>query len=291
MLRETPNSKHAASTAISPSGLLSSGSNCVKLSPEEHKRLSLAWHESILGFDMLTDPGDLTLDQIEAIEKLTMRWLFQAVSDMGTGPMEVFLRSPDDPDGIAEDVTREILDRLPGFNTSDRIYGDVDYRKSRYLLTPDLAIRQALFVDSKANLSPTDVRIQMTQLSIRVNQLRQGQPVSVAGTIDPIYKDDEGRNHISTTTFLHYHYEHIASDSRHHLRSITILCVPNGLLQNRYNPSAQDSFWKVGPDSPTRGEKFRTRVNLKVLASKSGWRVQSFKFDESRSTVSADWAH
>ena len=59
----------------------------------------------------------------------------------------IFLKSPDNVQDIAEDITRDLLDRLSGFNVPQRIYGTVDYKKARYVILPDQTIRQALFID------------------------------------------------------------------------------------------------------------------------------------------------
>ena len=52
--------------------------------------------------------SNLDSDEIEEIEKLTLRWVFQAVLDFGMEAHEVFLKSPDNVKDIAEDITREI---------------------------------------------------------------------------------------------------------------------------------------------------------------------------------------
>jgi len=78
------------------------------------------------------DPADLSNEAIEEVEKLTLRWVFQAVSDFGMEAHEIFLKSPDSVKDIAEDITRELLDRLSGFNVQQRVYGTVDYKKARY---------------------------------------------------------------------------------------------------------------------------------------------------------------
>ncbi|OQY57554.1 MAG: hypothetical protein B6245_16455 [Desulfobacteraceae bacterium 4572_88] len=44
-------------------------------------------------------PRELTLDEIEGIEKLTLRWIYQAVTDFGMEAHEVFLKSPDSVKG------------------------------------------------------------------------------------------------------------------------------------------------------------------------------------------------
>lgn len=91
------------------------------------------------------DLSTLTTDEIEVVEKLTLRWVYQATLDFGMAACEIFLKSPDDVKDIAEDITRELLDRLPGHNVPQRIFGTVDYKKARYVILPDQTIRQALF--------------------------------------------------------------------------------------------------------------------------------------------------
>ncbi len=99
---------------------------------------------------LIEDISSLTYDQIEDIEKLTLRWIFQAIFDFGIEAYDIFRLSPDDVKDVAEDITRELLDRLPGYNIQQRIFGTVDYKRARYIILPDQLVRQALFVDSKA---------------------------------------------------------------------------------------------------------------------------------------------
>ena len=122
-------------------------------------------------------PNTLSLNEIEEIEKLTLRWIFQAIYDFGIEADEIFHKSPDRVKDIAEDITRELLDRLAGFNTQERVYGTVDYKKARYVILPDQTVRQALFIDSKAEKENRTATIQMSQTSICVRQKRSGVDV------------------------------------------------------------------------------------------------------------------
>ncbi len=122
-------------------------------------------------------PNTLSLNEIEEIEKLTLRWIFQAIYDFGIEADEIFRKSPDRVKDIAEDITRELLDRLAGFNTQERVYGTVDYKKARYVILPDQTVRQALFIDSKAEKENRTATIQMSQTSICVRQKRSGVDV------------------------------------------------------------------------------------------------------------------
>jgi len=103
-------------------------------------------------------PGSLTEDEIEALEKAALRALWIAARDFSLDAWEYFRQSTDDPKDIAEDVTREMLDRMGGYQIDQRLYGNVDYRKARYAIYPDMAVRQALFVDSKAEKNATAPR-------------------------------------------------------------------------------------------------------------------------------------
>src|SRR6185437_6657360 len=125
----------------------------------------------------------LELDEIERIEKQSLRWLFQAAVDFGFDAWEVFHQSSDDVQDIAEDITREMLDRLGGYQIHRRILGNVDYRKARYVILPEFAIRQALFVDSKAEKTSRTATLQMSQVSMEVRQTRGGDTMVVAGKL------------------------------------------------------------------------------------------------------------
>ena len=221
----------------------------------------------------------LTEDEVERIEKLTMRWLFQAVVDFGTDPFTIFQRSPDDPKDVAQDVTREVLDRLAGYNIPQRVFGTVDYKRARYIILPHQIVRQALFVDSKAEKEDRSATLQMSQISMTVLQRREGAAKSEQGKL-PIISRFNGDEFLTTTMFPHYHYED--SHPNYMLHSVTLCAVPNGRLQARYNPTPDDSIWLVGRNAPTRGEDFRVRLGFKRLESKARWRVQRVYYDPGR---------
>lgn len=227
--------------------------------------------------NLIDDLSALTQDDVERIERVTMRWLFQAVVDFGREPVTIFANSPDAPKDVAEDVTREVLDRLTGYNIQQRVFGNVDYKKARYIVLPDQVVRQALFVDSKAEKSAVNARLQMSEISIRVKQVSQGQPIDMPGKIRP-FERFNGEEFLSTTMLVHYHYD---KDSSGHyiLHRATLCAIPNGRLQGRYNPTASDTIWLAGPHAPKRGEEFRVRLGFKRLQKKAAWRVQLVMYD------------
>lgn len=230
---------------------------------------------------------NITPDEIERIEKTTLRWIFQAALDFGMDAHEVFLRSPDEVSDIAEDVVREMLDSLPGHNISQRIYGTVDYKRARYVITEDKALRQALFVDSKGEQTDRNATIQRSQTSMRIKQERGGKVLDEKGDLPPIL-EFEGQEFLTTTCFLHFKY-HDYKNGQHVLDSLKLICLPNGRLQEKYNPSPEDTFWMAGRDAPSRGEKFRARVSFDKLREKAGWRVQELRYDKANKRCTGDW--
>ena len=51
------------------------------------------------------------------------------------------------------------------------------------------------------------------------------------------------------------------------LKRIIVSCIPNGLLQECYNPDAADGIWLAGRDAPSLGEDFRVRLSLPPLGA------------------------
>ncbi len=235
---------------------------------------------------LIEDISSLSYNQIEDIEKLTLRWIFQAVLDFGMAAYEIFLLSPDDVKDVAEDITRELLDRLPGYNIQQRIFGTVDYKRARYIVLPDQLVRQALFVDSKAEKESRTATIQMSQTSMRVRHVRTGISLDEVGRL-PTISNYNNKQYLTTTAFLHFRYEDI--DGAHILRSVTIFCLPNGLLQNIYNPTVEDTLWLAGRNAPTLGEDFRVRVAFDRLKTKATWRVQRIVYDGSNGSFGGVW--
>ena len=80
------------------------------------------------------------------------------------------------------------------------------------------------------------------------------------------------KDYITTAIFVKYNYEEVGDTNE--LESVTVAAVPNGLLQNRYNPTYEDTIWLAGRNAPTRGEAFRVRLSFPKLKAKSNWRVQ-----------------
>lgn len=236
--------------------------------------------------DHLRDPAVLELDEIERIEKQSLRWLFQAAVDFGFDAWDIFQQSPNDIQHVAEDITREMLDRLGGYQIHRRIPGNIDYRKARYVILPEFAVRQGLFVDSKAERTSRTAMLQMSRVSMEVREKRAGTDLVAEGRLPKISNYD-GSNYLTTMLLAHFEYEDIAN--AHHLRHLTIAALPNGLLQDRYNATVDDTIWRAGRNAPSREEEFRVRLSFPALIAKQPWRVQRVNYQETRRTISAAW--
>jgi hypothetical protein len=239
---------------------------------------------------MLLDPSVLAAqaDRLEEIEKASMRLVAQAISDFREDAIEIYRRESDLHADIGEDITREALDRMGVSRIDKRLFGKMDYKRARYVFHPDYALRQALFVDSKAERGgPGVARIQTAQTSMRIRLIARGTAVDEQGTM-PFFRD----GFLTTTIFVKYQYELAgegdASESSmtdgdnedprtrrgSELVAIILAAIPNGMLQVRYNPTPEDGIWNVGPHSPARGESFRVRLAFDKLEAKKRWRVQ-----------------
>ena len=214
---------------------------------------------------------------IEEIEKATLRMVVQAVYDFREEAVDIFANESDRVADIGEDITREALDRQGMPTLPVRLFGKIDYKRATYLFQPDYAVRQALFVDSKAAKieGVRTATIQTSQTSLRIRQVRRSQNVDIQGDLDAI-ANVRGTEYLTTTVFVKYSYSENAADNPPNiLQSIAVLCLPNGILQDRYNPDVKDSIWLAGRNAPSRGEAFRVRINLAALKTKANWRVQN----------------
>jgi hypothetical protein len=208
-------------------------------------------------------PEFLTEKEIEDVEKLTIRWIYQAVLDFGMEAYEIFLKSPDSVKDI------------------------VDYKKARYIILPDQTVRQALFIDSKAEKENRTATIQMSQTSMWVKQKRYGTEINQKGFLPEISEYGD-KNYLTTTCLIHFKYEDDLSGI-HHLREVTIAAIPNGKLQDKYNPSTEDGIWLAGRNAPTLGEDFRVRVSFSKLTEKAIWRVQKIFYNHEGKICEGLW--
>ena len=226
---------------------------------------------------MFVDPRRLKddLDALEEVEKASMRLVTQGIVDFRRDAAELFANERDLPQDFGEDITREALDDMGVSRIRQRLYGKIDYKRARYVFLPDHAVRQALFVDSKAEKmdGAQTATLQTAQTSLRIRHMRSGAAVDEQGTLLPLLDLEKG-SFLTTTIFVKYNYREGTGTPVHDLVSITVAAVPHAYLQDRYNPSATDTIWRAGRNAPSRGERFRVRLVFEKLADKCRWRVQ-----------------
>ena len=220
-------------------------------------------------------------EQMETLERTSFSMVTQALTDYALQSVDIFKEEIDQPQDIAEDVTREAIELMGLPQIHMRLYGKVDIKKAVYVFLPE-AIPVALMLDAKAEKPSGSgtATIQMSQTSMRVRMRRQGKVIDEAGKL-PSFIERDGRSLYVVTVFAKYIYDVI--DNAHALKRIIAACLPNGLLQDRYNPSENDTIWRVGRNAPTLGEDFRVRISLAELRSKAAWRVQDIELPLSNS--------
>lgn len=235
---------------------------------------------------MLINPQELSndLDKLEEIEKASLRLVVQALYEYRDDAQEIFKRESDNAADIGEDITREALDRMGMSKVDQRLFGKVDYKRARYVFHPEYTLKQALFIDSKAEKDSQGVaRIQIAQTSMRVRQVRAGQNIDIAGHLPTILqlRDDV---FLTTTAFVKYHYHEnvVNGEKQNKLRYITVIALPSGMLQEKYNPTFTDTIWVAGPNAPSLGEEFRTRLSFRRLQEKANWRIQTIPMSSDR---------
>ena len=231
---------------------------------------------------VILDPNALAQDAdvLEQVEKATLRMVVQAVCDFRYEAREFFIQEPDLVADIGEDITREAMDRMGTSTIPARLFGKIDCKRARYVFHPEYSIRQALFIDSKAEKAQgaATVTIQTAQTSMRIRQFRAGIPIDEPGTLPQILRIQDAA-YLVTTVFVKYNYRESEDGSSKTLEGVSISCLPNGMLQGLYNPSPDKTIWLAGRDAPSRGESFRARISLTRLKRAARWRVQSIRLD------------
>lgn len=214
-------------------------------------------------------------EQMETLERTSFSMVTQALTDYALQSVDIFKEEIDQPQDIAEDVTREAIELMGLPQIHMRLYGKVDIKKAVYVFLPE-AIPVALMLDAKAEKPSGSgtATIQMSQTSMRVKMRRQGKVIDEAGKLQSFIERD-GRSLYVVTVFAKYIYDVI--ENAHVLKRIIAACLPNGLLQDRYNPSENDTIWRVGRNAPTLGEDFRVRISFAELRTKAAWRVQDIE--------------
>jgi hypothetical protein len=221
------------------------------------------------------DPNSLAqnLDRLEGIEKGTVRLVSQALYEFRGEAVQRFAEADDLPADIAEDTTRDALDSIGVSRINERLRGKIDYKRARFVFNKEYAVRQAMFVDSKAEKEAGTITIQTSQTSMKIQYIgKGGTVVDEQGTLPSVIGANPN-SLLSTTVMVKYLYAEIGKVFS--LSEIIVIGLPSGMLQAVYNPTPQDTIFQAGRHAPTLGEAFRTRVSIGNLKQKMPWRVQT----------------
>ena len=202
-----------------------------------------------------------------------MEMVVQALRDYRNEAGNIFRDETDLPQDIAEDVMREAIETMGFSGFHERLYGKVDYKKAIYVFVPQ-ARPVALMLDAKAEKGNGSATIQMSQTSMKVQYTnsKTKQDVVHQGKLKQTIRRDQRRLHV-VSIIAKYVYRQ-ADNGSHVLNQIIVACIPNGQLQERYNPTPADTIWRAGRHAPSLGEDFRVRLVYKLLQRKAEWRVQ-----------------
>lgn len=242
------------------------------------------------------DYRNLTLDEIELLEKATLRVAVQALQEYSWEAKQIFDYTDADSDQevivLAEDILQYALEVAECYPINKRFAGFIDYKRVRWFPTPFGVIPQAFLVDAKASTENNRDTLQQSQLPMdaefrdssgNIHTLTAG----VLPHLDIEVDDGSQMPAISTSLLAHFHYTKapVAAGARRDLKSIILLALPHARLKPRYNPNPDQTFFGQGKHSPARGEAARIRVYFNRFKAMCPWRLQELKFQ-----VGADYS-
>ncbi|MGW3038487.1 SfiI family type II restriction endonuclease [Kitasatospora sp. NPDC001159] len=242
---------------------------------------------------MHQDYRNLSKDQLEDIEKQTLRTLVQALQQYSKEAKEIFENTKADSAGeiivLAEDLTQYALEVAELYPINKRFAGFIDYKRARWLPTPYGLIPQVLLVDAKASKENFRETLQKSQLPMDAEFRKKGTgevvflEAGVAPHLPLVSATGKELPAISTSMFVHFHYSNApeGSNLQRRLLGIFALAIPHARLKDRYNPNPDKTIFGEGKHSPKREEDARIRVYYKSLREAQPWRLQELHYDDS----------
>jgi len=250
---------------------------------------------------MLQDYRQLTLDQIEQLEKQTLRVIVQAMQEYSREARILFETTPAASENevivLAEDLLQYALEVAECYPINTRFAGFIDYKRVRWLGMPFGLFPQALLVDAKASTENNRETLQQSQLPMEADFISKGTGVSMPAGVPPhlditcVPRTDETLHAITTSAFVHFHYEVLGNTSPPYrrLNSMFALVIPHARLKPRYNPDANTTFFGQGKHSPARNEVARIRVYFTRLKQMCPWRLQQLRFEAGSTYSTPAW--
>lgn len=248
---------------------------------------------------MQQDYRALSLDEIEQIEKQTLRVIVQAVQEYSKEARLIFENTyaPSDNEVIvlAEDLVQYALEVAESYPINKRFAGFIDYKRVRWIPTHFGLFPQALLVDAKASTENNRETLQQSQLPMDADFISNGNPVSLSAGIPPHLQvessDGTDLNALTTSAFIHYYYQKLGTTTQPYRKLISIfsLLVPHQKLKERYNPNAGTTFFGQGKHSPARGEVPIIRVYYTRLRAMCPWRLQELRYEDTNGYTTPLW--
>lgn len=238
---------------------------------------------------VLQDYRLLKLDQLELLEKQTLRTIVQAVQQYSNEARMIFETTvaPSEQEVIvmAEDLVQYALEVAECYPIDRRFAGFIDYKRVRWLSSPFGIFPQVLLVDAKASTESNRETLQASQLPMDAEfRSKDGtihaMPAGVPPHLELPTTNGQPLVALTTSVFIHFHYERAVNDAERErrLKDIFLLSLPHQLLKARYNPDADKTFYGQGKHSPARKEVPRIRVYFTRLRQMSPWRLQRLRY-------------
>jgi len=237
---------------------------------------------------MLQDYRQLTVDQLEALEKQTLRTVVQALQEYSREAKDIFDNTPAPTENevivLAEDLLQYALEVAEAYPINKRFAGFIDYKRVRWISTPFGLLPQVLLVDAKASTENNRTTLQQSQLSMTADFQSRGQDYQLLPGVAPHLSITSHLGNelpaITTSIFIHYYYNKLANNQPPFrlLKSIYVIGLPHQNLKFRYNPNAAMTFFGQGKHSPARQEVPRIRVYFSRLRDMCPWRLQELNY-------------
>lgn len=242
----------------------------------------------------------LSLPEVEALEKATLRVIVQALQEYSWEAKQIFdstqAESETEVIVLAEDILQYALEVAELYPINKRYAGFIDYKRVRWFPTPFGLIPQALLVDAKASTENNRDTLQRSQLPMDAEfQDTKGQVHKLsAGVLPHLDIEFDGGTTlgaISTSILVHFYYENKTKRAGcfRDLKSIFILALPHARLKPKYNPGPQTTFFGQGKHSPARGEAARIRVYFNRFKDMCPWRFQTLTYSKPDDYAIAAW--
>jgi Type II restriction enzyme SfiI len=231
----------------------------------------------------------LSAEQLEGIEKQTLRTIMQALQQYSAEAKDIFdsteASTYSEVIVLAEDLTQYALEVAEIYPINKRFAGFIDYKRARWLPTPYGLIPQVLLLDAKASKENNRDTLQRSQLPMDAEfRVANGRVASMTAGVPP-HQEIEGANGVlrAVTTLIlvhfYYHDTDVTSTGKYRsLDAIYALAIPHQLLKPKYNPDPDTTFFGQGKHSPARGEEPRIRVYFNRLREACPWRLQELRY-------------